>query len=92
MVLLDEPTSGLDEGTEGRALKALAEWAGSRTLVIVTHRPQVLEIVHRIVVIEAGRVLVDGPKAAALETLAKGVPAPARPPVVVQRATPSTKA
>lgn len=92
VVLLDEPTSGLDEGTEGRVLKALAEWAGPRTLVIVTHRPQVLEIVNRILVIEAGRVLVDGPKAAALETLAKGVPAPARPQVVVQRATPPTQA
>lgn len=92
VVLLDEPTSGLDEGTEGRALKALAEWAGNRTLVIVTHRPQVLEIVNRIVVLEAGRVLVDGPKAAALETLAKGVPAPARPSVVVQRAAPPTQA
>lgn len=92
VVLLDEPTSGLDEGTEGRVLRALAEWAGPRTLVIVTHRPQVLEIVNRILVVEAGRVLVDGPKATVLETLAKGVPAPARPTVVAQRAAPPTQA
>lgn len=44
VVLLDEPTSGLDEMTERSVLAALAEWATDRTLVVVTHRPQVLPL------------------------------------------------
>lgn len=79
VVLLDEPTSGLDENTEQRVLKALVEWAGPRSLVIVTHRPQVLDIVDRIVVLESGRILLDEPKAMALETLKKGLKTPVAP-------------
>jgi ATP-binding cassette subfamily C protein LapB len=78
VVLLDEPTSGLDEGTETRVLKSLMEWAGTRSLVIVTHRPQVFAIVNRIVVLDAGRIMLDAPKDAALQILAKGIVVPPR--------------
>jgi len=73
VVLLDEPTSGLDQGTERMVLTALAQWGRGRTLVVVTHRPQLLELADRIVVLEQGRVVLDGPKAAALEQLQKGI-------------------
>jgi ATP-binding cassette, subfamily C, bacterial LapB len=75
VALLDEPTSGLDQGTEHHVLQALAQWSrdGERTLVVVTHRPQVLDIVDRIVVLERGRVVMDGPKAQVLQALAQGV-------------------
>lgn len=62
IVLLDEPTSGLDQGTEAQALQAIARWAANRTLLVVTHRPQVLQIVDRIVVIDNGQVVIDGPR------------------------------
>ncbi len=80
VALLDEPTSGLDPGTEQQILRSIAQWARSgreRTLVIVTHRPQVLEIVDRIVVVEQGRIIVDGPRARVVEQLQKGITVPA---------------
>ncbi len=42
VVLLDEPTTGLDEQTEQQALGVLAQWARDKTVVVVTHRLQVL--------------------------------------------------
>ena len=73
LILLDEPTSGLDQGSEGAVLKALADWSVNRSLVIVTHRPQVLDIVDRIVVVDAGRIILDAPKAEALKKLSQGI-------------------
>ena len=69
VVLLDEPTSGLDQGTEMQALSAMAQWCQDKTLVVVTHRPQVLQIVNRIVVIDNGLVIMDGPRDAVLQRL-----------------------
>ncbi|HYF58163.1 MAG TPA: type I secretion system permease/ATPase, partial [Burkholderiaceae bacterium] len=81
VVLLDEPTSGLDQTTERKVLGALADFCRDRTLVVATHRPAALELVDRIVVLEQGRVVLDGPKAAVLEQLARGlVVAPAASP------------
>jgi ATP-binding cassette subfamily C protein LapB len=73
IALLDEPTGGLDQNTEAAAIAALREWVGTRTLLVATHRPAVLELVERIVVIEAGRVVLDAPRAIALEQLARGL-------------------
>lgn len=73
IVLLDEPTSGLDQTTERTVLAALADWCRGRTLLVATHRPAVLELVDRIVVLEQGQVVLDGPRATVLEQLARGV-------------------
>ncbi|MEZ5651355.1 MAG: type I secretion system permease/ATPase [Burkholderiaceae bacterium] len=80
VALLDEPTSGLDPSTERMILDTLREWAETptasgarRALVVVTHRPQVLEIVDRVLILEAGRIVVDGPRAEVMEKLAKGI-------------------
>jgi ATP-binding cassette, subfamily C, bacterial LapB len=76
VVLLDEPTSGLDQSSEQMVIRALADWGRNRTMVVVTHRPQLLDLVERIVVLEQGRVVLDGPKAAVIEQLSKGVSVP----------------
>ncbi|MDO5693900.1 MAG: type I secretion system permease/ATPase [Pseudomonadota bacterium] len=81
VVLLDEPTSGLDGQTEQAALKALSDWAQDRTLVMVTHRMQVLPLVNRIIVIEQGRVVMDGPRDAVLRQLAAPAPGAGQPAV-----------
>lgn len=80
VALLDEPTAGLDPNTERGILNSLNEWAQQPTahaprrgLVIVTHRPPVLEIVDRVIVMEAGKIVVDGPRAQVMEQLAKGI-------------------
>ena len=59
---LDEPTTSLDQGTERMALNAIAHWGRNRTMLLVTHRPQVLQIVNRIIVMENGKVVMDGPR------------------------------
>lgn len=69
VVLLDEPTTGLDQYHEQQALIALSKWIQNKTLVVVTHRPQVLQLVNRIVVVENGKVIMDGPKAVVLKKL-----------------------
>ncbi len=71
IALLDEPTTGLDQSSEVAALHAIAHWARNRTLVIVTHRSKVLEIVNRIIVIDDGKVVIDGPRDAVLQKLSQ---------------------
>ena len=79
VVLLDEPTSGLDQNTEQQVLRALADWVRDRTMIVVTHRPQILMLVDRIIVMEQGQIVMDGPKQAVLDRLSGRPVAP--PPV-----------
>ena len=69
VVLLDEPTTGLDPHTENLALNALAQWAHDKTMIVVTHRPQVLQMVDRIIVMDNGTAAMDGPRDAVLKQL-----------------------
>ncbi|UOO81427.1 type I secretion system permease/ATPase [Uruburuella testudinis] len=69
VVLLDEPTTGLDQATEQMSLQALAQWGRDKTMVLVTHRPQVLQIVNRIIVMDNGKVVMDGPRDLVLQKL-----------------------
>jgi ATP-binding cassette subfamily C protein LapB len=62
IVLLDEPTSNMDEGLEQQVLKRLDTWIAGRTLVVVTHRPAILKIINRLVIVEGGRIIDDGPR------------------------------
>lgn len=71
VVLLDEPTTGLDLQTENIVLKGLNHWSRGRTMVVVTHRLQVLNIVDRIIVMNEGRVMMDGPRDEILKTVRK---------------------
>ncbi|MCF7528792.1 type I secretion system permease/ATPase [Neisseria lisongii] len=71
VVLLDEPTASLDQGSENQALRGIAQWSKDRTLIVVTHRPQVLQIVNRIIVIDNGKVVMDGPRDAVLQRLSQ---------------------
>ena len=62
VVLLDEPTSDMDLGTEQHVVQSLAAALQGRTLVAVSHRPAVLALVDRLIVMDAGRIMLDGPK------------------------------
>lgn len=75
VVLLDEPTSDLDGQTEQITLRELQRWCADRTLLVVTHRPQVLNIVDRVMVVDGGRVVMDGPRDAVLARLSGQQPA-----------------
>ena len=69
MLLMDEPTSSMDAQSEMAFLRQLRDAAGNCTLVVVTHRPAVLELVTRIVVVDNGRVVLDGPRDQVLAAL-----------------------
>ncbi|QFT85328.1 Toxin RTX-I translocation ATP-binding protein [Halomonas sp. THAF12] len=72
VLLLDEPTSAMDHSSE-EALKArLKEVGAGKTMLIVTHRTSLLSLVDRIVVIDAGKVVADGPRDKVIEALRKG--------------------
>jgi ATP-binding cassette subfamily C protein LapB len=68
--LLDEPTSSMDEGTEERCLMALKQHVRSgQTLVVVTHKARLLDLVDRLVVLTPQGIALDGPKDKVLDAL-----------------------
>ncbi len=75
ILLMDEPTSSMDAQSEVAFLRQLKEATGHCTLIMVTHRPAVLELVSRVIVIDAGRVVMDGPKDQVLAALSGQRPA-----------------
>jgi len=72
VLMMDEPTAGMDGQTE-RVLKAsLASAMEGHTLIIATHRTALLDLVQRLIVLEQGRIIADGPKDQVLENLRLG--------------------
>lgn len=69
LLLMDEPTSAMDSQTEALFLEHLKRATEGQTLVVVTHRPSLLSLVERIIVVDAGKVVADGPKDAVLAAL-----------------------
>ena len=81
VLLLDEPTASLDEASEQQVLRTLAAMPSDITMVIATHRRPLLQLAQRVLVLEAGRVLADGPRDEVLERLQRQASAPAAGPV-----------
>ncbi|WP_457427546.1 type I secretion system permease/ATPase [Roseateles sp. P5_E7] len=77
ILLMDEPTSSMDAQSEMAFLRQLRDAAGTATLVVVTHRPAVLELVQRIAVVDGGRIVMDGPRDQVLAALSGVRPAAA---------------
>ena len=69
LLLLDEPTSEMDGRTEQAILARLQRVAEKRTLLLVTHKHTLLPLVDRLIVLDRGRVYLDGPKAEVLQKL-----------------------
>ena len=61
ILILDEPTAGLDQGTEKMIIERLLAQSEHRTLIIATHSIELLQRLDRIIVIEKGRIVADGP-------------------------------
>ena len=72
ILLLDEPTGALDHSTEEIVRQRLAAAMRDKTVLIVTHRNALLELVDRLIVIDAGRVVADGPKDRVVAALRSG--------------------
>lgn len=62
IVLLDEPTSAMDHSGEDQVKRNIGEATGNRTLVVISHRNAMLDLVNRLIVIDAGHVVADGSK------------------------------
>lgn len=62
ILLLDEPTASIDDVSEKQFIEHLKGWLGQKTLLVATHRRAVLELVDRIIVVNDGKVVMDGPR------------------------------
>lgn len=69
VLLMDEPTSAMDAQAEVDFVRRLAGILPKRTLVVVTHRPALLELVDHVIVVDSGRVVASGPKAQVMAAL-----------------------
>lgn len=72
ILLLDEPTSAMDFSTEAGITQRLGAYAQGRTVVLVTHRTSLLAMVDRVIVVDAGKVVADGPRDRIMDALQSG--------------------
>lgn len=72
VLLMDEPTSSMDNTTEGRFKARLNTVLASKTLLLVTHRGSLLSLVDRLIVMDGGRIVADGPKDIVMDALSTG--------------------
>jgi ATP-binding cassette subfamily C protein LapB len=72
VLIMDEPTNAMDNSTEEQFKSRLAGVLDGRTLLLVTHRASLLSLVDRVIVMDGGRVVADGPKDQVLEALRGG--------------------
>jgi len=72
ILLMDEPSNSMDNATEEMLKQRLAEYVGDKTLLLITHRASLLSLVDRLIVMESGQIIADGPKDSVLEALKQG--------------------
>ena len=72
VLLFDEPTSAMDFSTESAFKERLRRYAAHKTLIIVTHRTSLIDLATRIIVVDDGRIVADGPRDKVIEALQAG--------------------
>ena len=72
IAVMDEPTSATDQNAEQAFIRNMKSFLEGKTLVLATHKPAMLELVDRLIVLEAGKVVMDGPKDRVLQALSQG--------------------
>lgn len=72
ILLFDEPSANMDHQSEDQLKQRLKKYAEQKTLLLVTHRTALLELVERLIVIDSGVIVADGPKAQVVEALQQG--------------------
>ncbi|GAC1033513.1 type I secretion system permease/ATPase [Pseudomonas sp. No.21] len=72
ILLLDEPTSSMDNTGEERLKQRLNAVIANKTVLLVTHRASMLSLVDRLLIVDKGQIIADGPKDAVMEALKKG--------------------
>ena len=69
IVVMDEPSSAMDSQTETALIQRLQQELKDRTLILITHRPPLLQLVQRIILMDRGKVIADGPRDAVLQKI-----------------------
>ena len=72
ILLLDEPTSAMDYSSEQQFKQRLTQLARHKTVLIVTHRNSLLDLATRVIVVDDGRVVADGPRDQVIQALQSG--------------------
>ncbi|MBA6414364.1 type I secretion system permease/ATPase [Parahaliea sp. F7430] len=72
ILLMDEPTGSMDHSTEMAVKKQLESYLKGRTWIVVTHRNSLLEMVERIIVVDGGKIMADGPRDSVIQALQQG--------------------
>jgi ATP-binding cassette subfamily C protein LapB len=72
ILLLDEPSSNMDNQSESSLKQRLKQASQGKTMILVTHRTALLDLVDRLIVLDAGRIVADGPKDQVVDALRKG--------------------
>ena len=72
ILILDEPTSHMDNLAELQVREQLRALVADKTLLLITHKLPLLDLVDRVVVIERGRVVADGPRDQIVTALREG--------------------
>jgi len=72
VLIMDEPTSAMDQGTEEQIRQRIRAEFSDSTLLLITHKMNMLDLVDRLIVMDGGRIVADGPKEKVLEALKNG--------------------
>lgn len=72
IVLLDEPTSAMDHSSEELVKQRLKQELAGKTTILISHRSSLFDLVDRIIVIDGGRIMADGPKNDIIDALRAG--------------------
>ena len=72
ILVMDEPTAAMDHSSEEDLKRRLREYMPGKTVIIVSHRTSLLDLVDRIIVMDAGRIVADGPKDQVVMALRQG--------------------
>jgi ATP-binding cassette subfamily C protein LapB len=72
ILLLDEPTSAMDFTSEQQFKERLRQIAAHKTVLIVTHRNSLLDLATRVIVVDEGHIVADGPRDQVIQALQSG--------------------
>jgi len=72
ILICDEPTNAMDTQSEEQLIKNLMSHAKGKTVILVTHRHSLLQLVDRLLLVESGRLIADGPRDQIIAALNKG--------------------
>ncbi|AXX93478.1 type I secretion system permease/ATPase [Malaciobacter molluscorum LMG 25693] len=71
ILMLDEPTNSMDRQTEKMFIDRVEKIVEDKTLIVVTHKTSLLRLVNRVIIVENGQIILDGPKEEVFNKMSK---------------------